>query len=73
MAEPISMVASQIYIVKHFVINLEDNSISKTGCSWLTKANWMKLEDINLSNIQITQVKMIFIGKAANISVIVLV
>jgi hypothetical protein len=40
MVEPVFMAASQIIIVALFIIDLENNSIEKAGCRWLSKTNW---------------------------------
>jgi hypothetical protein len=54
-----------------YSINLGKNGISETGCRWLSKANWKKLNFIWLGmNILIQNVTK-FVGKAKNISVLV--
>ena len=51
--EPVSVAKAQIIIDRHFFANLEMNSISKTGCRWLSKSNWKSLDTLNLRSIEI--------------------
>ena len=43
MAESISMATSGLFIIKSFFVNLDMTDISKSGCKWLSKANWKEL------------------------------
>jgi hypothetical protein len=43
-AESIFVEASQFLIFKQLILNLDENNILKTGCRWLSKANWNQLK-----------------------------
>ena len=53
MAEPVSVAASELFIVGQFFTDLDNNNISKAGCRWLSKANWKELKTLSLSSIEI--------------------
>ena len=53
MVKPISMGSALITNIMHLFPNLGNNKISKSGCKWLSKANWKQLNTIRLSNNQI--------------------
>ena len=66
-AESVIMETFEVFGVGQFFPYLDHNNISKTGCRWLSKSNWKQLRSLWLSNIKVTQHKIISIGRAADI------
>jgi hypothetical protein len=43
-AESIFVEASPFLSFRQFIFDLDEANISKTGCRWLSKANWIQLK-----------------------------
>jgi hypothetical protein len=50
--EPVSMETPHLIKVMHFFDDIVKNNITKTGCKWLSKAYWSKIDKINLCEIK---------------------
>ena len=63
-----SIIMEELKIIDSgFIItDIGKNNISKTGCIWLSKADWKKLINVCFGKIEDTKPTIIFVGKALN-------
>jgi uncharacterized membrane protein len=66
-AKPAYVETTRFLIFKQLIVNLEEANITKTGCMWLSKANWKQLTRFWLGIIVIIYIAITLVGRVADI------